>query len=65
VNLPLNHLAERLESLSKDRPLLVYCAAGYRSSIGASLLRLHGFDDVSEISGGIEAWQAAGLPVAC
>ena len=63
VSLPLNHLVERLESLSKQRPLLVYCAAGYRSSIGASLLRLHGFDDVSEISGGIEGWQAAGLPV--
>jgi glyoxylase-like metal-dependent hydrolase (beta-lactamase superfamily II)/rhodanese-related sulfurtransferase len=63
LNLPLNHLAERLDVLPKERRLLVYCAAGYRSSIGASLLRHHGFPDVAEISGGIESWQAAGLPV--
>jgi hydroxyacylglutathione hydrolase len=64
LNLPLNHLVERADSLPRERPLLVYCAAGYRSSIGASLLRRHGFRDVGEISGGIESWQAAGLPVA-
>jgi glyoxylase-like metal-dependent hydrolase (beta-lactamase superfamily II)/rhodanese-related sulfurtransferase len=63
LNLPLSHLGERLDALPRDRPLLVYCAAGYRSSIGASLLRHHGFQDVGEISGGIESWQAAGLPV--
>jgi hydroxyacylglutathione hydrolase len=63
LNLPLNHLTERLDSLPEHRPLLVYCAAGYRSSIGASLLRRHGFDDVGEIAGGLEGWQAAGLPV--
>lgn len=63
LGIPLNHLLERLESLPKDRPLLLYCAAGYRSSIAASLLQRHGFDGVSEISGGIEGWQAAELPV--
>jgi glyoxylase-like metal-dependent hydrolase (beta-lactamase superfamily II)/rhodanese-related sulfurtransferase len=64
VSVPLNHLAERMESLPKDRPLMIYCAGGYRSSIGASLLQRHGFDGVSEISSGIEGWQAARLPVA-
>ena len=63
LSIPLNQLVERLDSLPRDRPLLVYCAAGYRSSIGTSLLQHHGFDDVSEISGGIEGWHAAGLPV--
>src|SRR5439155_858723 len=46
-----------------DRPLLVYCAGGYRSSIAASLLQLHRFAHVSEIAGGITAWEAARLPV--
>lgn len=62
-NIPLNRLVEQLESLPKDRPLLVYCAGGYRSAIGASLLLRHGFDRVSEIAGGIEGWQSAKLPV--
>ena len=42
---------------------LVYCAGGYRSSIAASLLQLHGHV-VGEIAGGITAWEAAKLPVA-
>jgi glyoxylase-like metal-dependent hydrolase (beta-lactamase superfamily II)/rhodanese-related sulfurtransferase len=64
VNIPLNHLAERLKELPTDRPLLVYCAGGYRSSIAASLLQRAGFTRVSEIAGGIAAWETAHLPVA-
>ncbi len=63
VAIPLNHLTERLQELPKDRPLLVYCAGGYRSSIAASLLQQHGFQAVSEIAGGITAWETAQLPV--
>ena len=54
---------ENLETLPKDRPLLVYCAGGYRSSIAASLLQRGGFEQVSEIAGGIAAWETANLPV--
>jgi hydroxyacylglutathione hydrolase len=63
VNIPLNQLAERLGELPTDRPLLVYCAGGYRSSIAASVLQRHGFARVSEIAGGIAAWETAQLPV--
>jgi hydroxyacylglutathione hydrolase len=63
VGMPLNHLGERLSELPTDRPLLVYCAGGYRSSIAASLLLHHGFTQVSEIAGGIAAWEAAQLPL--
>ena len=61
--MPLNHLAERLAEVPPDRPLLVYCAGGYRSSIAASLLQHHGFSQVSELAGGLAAWEAATLPV--
>lgn len=61
--LPLNHLAENLDKLPPDRPLLVYCAGGYRSSIAASLLQSRGFRNVSEIAGGIAGWESAQLPV--
>jgi rhodanese-related sulfurtransferase len=63
VSMPLNHLGERLSELPADRPLLVYCAGGYRSSIAASLLQRHGFTQVSEIAGGIAAWETAKLPM--
>ncbi len=63
VNVPLNHLSERLAELPAGRPLLVVCAGGYRSSIAASLLQRHGFTAVSEIAGGIAAWEAAQLPI--
>jgi len=64
VSIPLNHLAERAVELPADRPVIVYCAGGYRSSIAASLLQQRGFADVSEIAGGIAGWEAAHLPVA-
>ena len=63
VSIPLNHLAENLEKIPKDRSLLVYCAGGYRSSIAASLLQRDGFEQVSEIAGGIVSWETANLPV--
>jgi hydroxyacylglutathione hydrolase len=63
VAMPLSQLLGRIEELPHDRPLVVYCAGGYRSSIAASLLQRHGFADVSEIAGGIAAWETAHLPV--
>lgn len=63
VGIPLSHLGDRLSELPADRPLMVYCAGGYRSSIAASLLQCHGFTQVSEIAGGIAAWDAGKLPL--
>jgi len=61
MNMPLNRLLENLNNLPKDRPLLVYCAGGYRSSIAASLLKRGGFAPVCELAGGIAAWESAKL----
>ena len=63
LSIPLNHLVENMKTLPNDRPLLVYCAGGYRSSIAASLLRRGGFGSVCELAGGIAAWEAAKLSV--
>jgi hydroxyacylglutathione hydrolase len=60
---PLNSLRTAALVLPRDRPLLVLCAGGYRSSMAASLLQRDGFTNVSELAGGIAAWEAAGLPV--
>jgi rhodanese-related sulfurtransferase/glyoxylase-like metal-dependent hydrolase (beta-lactamase superfamily II) len=63
VPIPLPSLLDRLEELDPDRPALVYCAGGYRSSVAASLLRAHGFERVADILGGFDAWRAAHLPI--
>jgi hydroxyacylglutathione hydrolase len=63
LSLPLNQLLERLEDIPKDRPLILYCAGGYRSSIAASLLAREGFTQIAEIAGGLVAWDAAKLPL--
>ena len=59
VNIPLNHLQERISEVPRGRRIVVHCASGYRSSIAASLLKRHGFHDLADLSGGINAWLAA------
>lgn len=59
VNLPLPRLLGLLGELDPERPILVYCAGGYRSSAASSLLEARGFQDVSDMLGGYGAWQAA------
>jgi glyoxylase-like metal-dependent hydrolase (beta-lactamase superfamily II)/rhodanese-related sulfurtransferase len=63
LSVPLNHLEERIHELPRNRPLLVYCAGGYRSSIATSLLRHRGFTKLSELAGGIAAWETAKYPI--
>ncbi len=64
LSVPCQELGERLGDLPHDRPILVYCAGGYRSSLAASLMQRAGIHDVSEIAGGIAAWEAAKMPLA-
>jgi glyoxylase-like metal-dependent hydrolase (beta-lactamase superfamily II)/rhodanese-related sulfurtransferase len=63
VNVPLTRLEAQIADVPAGRPVLVFCAGGYRSPIAASVLRRHGVKDVSELAGGMAAWEAAGLPV--
>jgi rhodanese-related sulfurtransferase len=63
VHKPLNSLRAAASEVPRDRPLLVHCAGGYRSSMAASLLQRDGFTNVSELAGGLAAWESAGLPV--
>jgi hydroxyacylglutathione hydrolase len=58
------HLLDRFGQVPRDRPVAVVCASGYRSSVAASFLKRQGYQDVANVSGGMTAWQAAGLPTA-
>jgi len=59
----LNHLSESALSLNRDAKFAVMCAGGYRSSIGCSLFEQLGFRNVSNVVGGITAWNNAKLAV--
>lgn len=56
VHLPLAELPGRIGELDPKRPVVLYCAGGWRSNVGASLLRAKGFSDVSDVVGGYNAW---------
>ncbi|MFD1661573.1 rhodanese-like domain-containing protein [Streptomyces caeni] len=58
LHIPLAELARRMDEVPADRPLVVHCAGGLRSSIAASLLRHKGRTDVSDLLGGYGAWLA-------
>ncbi|MDZ7674825.1 MAG: MBL fold metallo-hydrolase [Acidimicrobiales bacterium] len=62
ASIPVGQIPERVEEIDPDRPTVVYCAGGYRSSVAASLLRERGVADVSDILGGYGAWTTAIQP---
>lgn len=64
VHIPLAELSRRLDEVPRDRPVVMYCAGGYRSSVAASLVRAAGHPDASDLVGGFAAWQARHTPVA-
>lgn len=63
--IPVQVLLQQLDQLAdyKDKPVLVYCASGNRSTVAAKMLMDNGFQNVTNMNGGIKAWQRAGLPV--
>ncbi len=61
TNVPLSRLADGLAAVPDDRPLVTYCASGYRSAIAASVLRARGRPEVRDLVGGLAAWESAGL----
>ena len=58
----LGYLAEQTSGIPKNKPIIVQCRSGMRSAIAASILQAQGFESVSNLEGGIQAWQESGLP---
>jgi rhodanese-related sulfurtransferase len=63
VLVPLPFFAQRFAELPADRPLLLVCRTGDRSSTATAYLMRNGFEQVANVAGGIVAWYQAGLPV--
>jgi rhodanese-related sulfurtransferase len=56
IHIPMYEVAGRLNELPKDREIVVYCHSGARSMMVAGFLSGRGFDRVSNLTGGIDAW---------
>lgn len=63
--IPLGQLQSRLNEIAryKNQPIAVMCRSGRRSAKAAEILEEAGFSRVSNVSGGIMAWENAGLAV--
>ena len=63
MHIHMGYIPERLEELPKDEIFAVQCASGIRSIVVTSILQKYGFTNVVNMSGGIDAWKAANLPI--
>ena len=61
---PLDNFKVAPPEIDRTVPIAVHCKGGYRSMIACSLLQRAGFQNVVNVVGGFDAWQAAKLPVA-
>src|SRR5690349_10014215 len=60
THLPLAQLSERVGEIDRDRPVVLYCRGGNRSTMAADALADAGYDAV-KMSEGIVGWSEAGL----
>lgn len=63
THLPLDELAARAGEIDKDRPVVLYCRGGNRSTMATAALADAGYD-AAKLSEGIVGWDEAGLPLA-
>jgi len=62
VHIPVNAIMSGAGSdLDKDKPVAVICRTGNRSELATMMLQARGYD-AHNVEGGMEAWEAAGLP---
>jgi rhodanese-related sulfurtransferase len=64
-HITLAQIDKRLSELDKfkEKPIIVVCATGNRSSSACGQLKKHGFGKVFSLGGGISAWRDANLPL--
>jgi len=63
VLIPLGQLAERVEELKRDQPVVAVCRAGSRSAQATAILQQAGFSEIANLNGGMLRWRAEGYPV--
>lgn len=61
--IPLAEIEKRAGELPKDQPIVSMCRTGRRSADAAATLERLGYTNVSQLTGGVMAWEQAGLPL--
>jgi hydroxyacylglutathione hydrolase len=59
----IGELPQHLNEIPKNEPLVVYCDAGFKGSLAASILAIHKYQQVTNVLGGMTAWKKAGYPI--
>ena len=62
-NIFVGSLEEQLDRIGKDEQVAIHCQSGDRATIGYSLLRKHGFNNVKNYAAGMNEWVNNGKPV--
>jgi hydroxyacylglutathione hydrolase len=62
VHIPASELPKRVGEIPKNTPVHLICGSGYRSSIASSVLKRAGVEQVTNVVGGMTAWNAQSLP---
>lgn len=65
VNIPAPDLRTRFKELDKEKPTVLICSTGHRSSLGTSILRQNGFKDLYNVAGGMTGYSTAGYTKRC
>ena len=60
--MPLGSLRSRLSELPRNTPIVCVCRSGARSRTACELLQSQGFEDVSNLGGGMIGWKRGRLP---
>jgi hydroxyacylglutathione hydrolase len=63
LHVPLGRLVSQMNDRPRSQSVVLVCETGSRSAIGASLLAAAGFEDVTNLTGGVAAWRREGLPL--
>ncbi|MGY6529645.1 MAG: rhodanese-like domain-containing protein [Cyanobacterium sp.] len=64
INIPLRTLSRNLNKIPSDRPVVLYCSTGYRSSMGVMTLHLLNYDNVKGFPPSLSGWKGAGGAIA-
>ena len=59
VNIPVDSLRDKIQTLDKDKTYIIYCAVGIRAYIAARMLVQNGFKDVRNLAGGFTTYRVA------
>ncbi|GGK09055.1 sulfurtransferase [Pilimelia anulata] len=62
-HLPMMEIPARIDEVPRDRPVAVVCRSGTRSAQVIAYLQGHGYGNLSNLDGGMQAWAGSGRPM--